>query len=126
MHTLVSLLPGSDWAWLDKAGFSDALTRNKGKGTFHVAMLRPLQDRERGLSGSPLSFTKAAYVSALPTLRMEGDLRHHRGCVNHVSFSESGSSMLLLAEPHDQHQKVQRVLWSAPHVHAKLGRGNRR
>lgn len=58
-------------------------------------MWKPLQDRERGLSGSPLSFTKAAYVAALPTLRMEGDLRHHRGCVNHISFSESGVSLLL-------------------------------
>ncbi|BDA50285.1 probable DDB1- and CUL4-associated factor 6 [Coccomyxa sp. Obi] len=57
-------------------------------------MLKPLQDRERGLSGSPLSFTKAAYVAALPTLRMEGDLRHHRGCVNHISFSESGDTLL--------------------------------
>ena len=58
-------------------------------------MFKPLEDRERGLSGSPLSFTKAAYVAALPTLRMEGSLKHHRGCVNHISFSESGAFLLL-------------------------------
>ena len=57
-------------------------------------MFKPLEDRERGVSGSPLSFTKAAYVAALPTLRMEGSLRHHRGCVNHISFSENGASLL--------------------------------
>lgn len=55
-------------------------------------MLRPLQDRERGLCGSPLAFTKAAYVAALPTIRMKGSLKHHSGCVNHISFSESGTS----------------------------------
>lgn len=55
-----------------------------------INMLRPLQDRERGLCGPPLAFTKAAYVAALPRMRLEGSLKHHRGCVNHISFSESG------------------------------------
>ncbi|KAK9903580.1 hypothetical protein WJX75_009241 [Coccomyxa subellipsoidea] len=57
-------------------------------------MFKPLQDRERGLHGSPLAFNKAAYVAALPTMRMECSLRHHNACVNHISFSESGDTLL--------------------------------
>lgn len=87
-------------------------------------MLKPLQDRERGLSGSPISFTKAAYVAALPTLRMEGSLTLHRGCVNHISFSESGGSMLInlsvrclaLQVPEEEMHKC---CGMRPNVHAK-------
>lgn len=61
-------------------------------------MLKPLQDRERGLYGSPLAFNKAAYVAALPTMRMECSLRHHGGCVNHISFSESGAPLATSAQ----------------------------
>jgi hypothetical protein len=53
-------------------------------------MLKPLQEREKGLTRSPLHFINAAYETALPTLRMEAELKHHSGCVNHVCFSSSG------------------------------------
>lgn len=64
-------------------------------------MLKSLQERETGLGRSPLHFVNDAYEASLPVLRMNGQLDHHRGCVNHVSFSSNGAPLLSCSQNSD-------------------------
>lgn len=54
-----------------------------------AAVLRQIRDREAGLHGSIKPDT---YRASLPAMRMNASLELHTGCVNHVSFNESGTS----------------------------------
>lgn len=51
-----------------------------------------LRERDQGQRHAGSRFKGGMYERMLPTLRQTGTLELHTGCVNHISFSESGHS----------------------------------
>ena len=52
-----------------------------------AAVLQQVRHREAGLHGNIKNDT---YRASLPAIRLNASLELHTGCVNHVSFNESG------------------------------------
>ena len=52
-----------------------------------AAVLQQVRDREAGLHGT---IKPDIYRASLPAMRLNATLEMHTGCVNHVSFNESG------------------------------------
>ena len=57
------------------------------------SMRRILSEREQGQHSAGSCFRDAVYRDTLPMLRQTGTLGMHTGCVNHISFSESGECL---------------------------------
>ena len=57
------------------------------------SMRRILREREQGQHSAGSCFRDAVYRDTLPMLRQTGTLGMHTGCVNHISFSESGEPL---------------------------------
>ena len=62
------------------------------QGHRHISMRRILREREQGQRCAGSCFKDAVYRDTLPMLRQTGTLGMHTGCVNHISFSESGDA----------------------------------
>ena len=54
-------------------------------------MQRIIREREEGQRHAGPIFKEVVYERSLPTIRKTGTLQMHTGCVNHISFSESGA-----------------------------------
>lgn len=54
-------------------------------------MHKIVRDREEGQRYAGPLFKGEVYRSSLPYMRKTGTLEMHTGCVNHISFSESGA-----------------------------------
>ena len=50
-----------------------------------------IREREEGQRHAGPIFKEILYERSLPTIRKTGTLQMHTGCVNHISFSESGA-----------------------------------
>jgi hypothetical protein len=63
-----------------------------------VAMFVGVRTRELSATrahGLAFQHAVAGSDSAFSSLRLLAELKEHRGCVNHISFSSSGASLLL-------------------------------
>jgi hypothetical protein len=54
-------------------------------------VIRQLQDRQLGAHGLQHAFTRSVYAASLPSMRLQSILDLHTGCVNHVSFNDTGA-----------------------------------
>ena len=59
-------------------------------------VIRQLQDRQSGAHGLPHAFTRSVYTASLASMRLHSILDLHSGCVNHVSFNDTGALPLKL------------------------------
>ena len=57
----------------------------------NTTMQRLIREREEGQRHAGPLFKQTFYERSLPTIRKTGTLQMHTGCVNHISFSESGA-----------------------------------
>lgn len=56
-----------------------------------MTMQRTIREREEGQRHAGPTFKQMLYERSLPTIRKTDSLQMHTGCVNHISFSESGA-----------------------------------